>query len=100
MASATTTLMVDGREIEVPAGATILDAARRLGIPIPTLCHVEGLEPASSCFLCCVQVEGHKGALSSLFHAGFRGHGGHDEQRRCAGLTAYGAGAAALGSRG
>jgi formate dehydrogenase major subunit len=52
--------MVDGREIEVPAGATILDAARRLGIPIPTLCHVEGLEPASSCFLCCVQVEGHR----------------------------------------
>jgi len=56
-----TVLVVDGREIEVPKGSTLLEAAGRLGIPIPTLCHVEGLEPASSCFLCCVQIEGHKG---------------------------------------
>jgi formate dehydrogenase major subunit len=56
-----TTLIVDGREIEVPKGTTVMEAARRLGIPIPTLCHVEGLEPASSCFLCCIQIEGHKG---------------------------------------
>lgn len=61
MSAETTVLIVDGREIEVPVGSTILEAARRLGIPIPTLCHVEGLEPASSCFLCCVQIEGHKG---------------------------------------
>ena len=53
-----TTLLVDGREVTVEPGATILDAARRLGIRIPTLCHVEGLEPSASCFLCCVQVEG------------------------------------------
>ena len=61
MADETTVLIVDGREIEVPEGSTVMEAARRLGIPIPTLCHVEGLEPASSCFLCCVQIEGHKG---------------------------------------
>ena len=52
------TLTIDGREVSVEAGTTILDAARRLGIEIPTLCHVEGLEPSASCFLCCVQVEG------------------------------------------
>ena len=39
-------------------GRTVLEAARQLGIPIPTLCHVPGLEPVSACFLCCVQVEG------------------------------------------
>ncbi len=34
------------------------EAARRLGIRIPTLCFVKGLEPSSSCFMCAVQVEG------------------------------------------
>lgn len=52
------TLTIDGRSVEAPAGASVLEAARAVGIEIPTLCHVEGLEPASSCFLCCVQVEG------------------------------------------
>ena len=61
MIAKTTALTVDGREIEVPEGSTVMEAARRLGITIPTLCHVEGLEPASSCFLCCVQIEGFKG---------------------------------------
>jgi len=52
------TLTIDGREITVDKGSTVLDAAGRLGIEIPTLCHVEGIEPAAACFLCCVQVEG------------------------------------------
>lgn len=54
-------VIIDGREIEAPAGSTVLEAARRLGVVIPTLCHVEGLEPAASCFLCAVQIEGHRG---------------------------------------
>ena len=56
-----TRLSIDGKEVEVSAGSTLLEASLKLGIFIPTLCHVEGLEPASSCFLCCVQIEGHKG---------------------------------------
>lgn len=55
---ATVTLTIDGRPVSVEAGTTVLEAARSLGISIPTLCHVEGREPASACFLCCVQVEG------------------------------------------
>jgi formate dehydrogenase major subunit len=51
-------LTIDGRRLSVETGTTVLEAARRIGIDIPTLCHVEGLAPASSCFLCCVQVEG------------------------------------------
>ncbi|HSD30066.1 MAG TPA: FAD-dependent oxidoreductase [Vicinamibacteria bacterium] len=54
------TLMIDGQQVSVEAGTTVLEAARRLGIPIPTLCHVEGLEPVAACFLCCVQVAGTK----------------------------------------
>ena len=40
-------LTIDGREVSVEPGTTVLEAARELGIRIPTLCHVEGLEPAS-----------------------------------------------------
>jgi formate dehydrogenase major subunit len=54
----TTTLTIDGRTVSVETGTTVLEAARALGIRIPTLCHVDGLPPSSSCFLCAVQVEG------------------------------------------
>ena len=49
---------IDGRPVSVPPGTTILGAARKLGIALPTLCHVEGFEPSASCFLCAVQIEG------------------------------------------
>lgn len=49
---------IDGRDVSVEPGTTILAAARRAGIRIPTLCHVDGFEPSASCFLCAVQVEG------------------------------------------
>ena len=48
---ATVTLTIDGRTATVNEAAPVLEAARGLGIEIPTLCHVEGLEtvsPASS----------------------------------------------------
>src|SRR6266496_2637337 len=53
-------LTIDGRPIKVPPGTTILEAAQWLGIRIPTLCHVPGLEPAAACFLCAVQIEGRR----------------------------------------
>ena len=51
------TLTIDGRAVTVEEGTTVLQAARGLGIEIPTLCHVEGLEPAAACFLCSVQIK-------------------------------------------
>jgi len=54
------TLTIDGRRITVEPGTTVLGAAKWLGIRIPTLCHVPGIEPASSCFLCAVQIEGRR----------------------------------------
>jgi formate dehydrogenase major subunit len=54
------TLTIDGRRITVPPGTTILAAAQWLGIRIPTMCHVPGIEPAGSCFLCAVQIEGRR----------------------------------------
>jgi NADPH-dependent glutamate synthase beta subunit-like oxidoreductase/ferredoxin len=59
------TLTIDGRSVEVSPGATVLDAARQLGIEIPTLCHADGVPPAGSCFLCVVRVEGRPNLVPS-----------------------------------
>lgn len=53
-------LTIDGKHIAMPPGSTVFDAAKWLGIRIPTMCHVPGIEPASSCFVCAVQVEGRR----------------------------------------
>jgi len=53
-----TTVHIDGKKVKVPRGATILEAARRAGIEIPTLCHVEGLPATGVCRVCVVEVEG------------------------------------------
>ena len=50
-------LTIDKCDVEVPAGATILDAARRLGIPVPTLCFLDGCTPGTSCMVCVVKVK-------------------------------------------
>jgi len=49
-------LTIDDRPVEVPEGATILEAARKLGIDIPTLCYAEGYEASTSCLVCMVKV--------------------------------------------
>jgi len=51
-------LTIDNRKVEVNDGATILDAARKLGIHIPTMCFLDGYEPSTSCMVCVVEVEG------------------------------------------
>lgn len=56
-------IQIDGREVEVQAGATILDAAEELGIAIPTMCHLRGHEPTTSCMVCVVKVAGANGLV-------------------------------------
>jgi bidirectional [NiFe] hydrogenase diaphorase subunit len=50
-------LTIDDRQVEVKEGTTILEAAKAVGITIPTLCCYEGLEPYGACRLCTVEVE-------------------------------------------
>lgn len=50
-------ITIDKREVEVPDGGTILDAARKLGIEIPTLCFLKGYTPTTSCLACVVKVD-------------------------------------------
>jgi len=50
-------LQIDGKEVQATEGMTLLEAARQVGISIPTLCHHETLEPYGGCRLCTVEVE-------------------------------------------
>jgi ferredoxin len=58
-------LTIDGRPVEVAEGTTLLDAARQLGIEVPTLCHLKELAPFGSCFVCAVQVESRRNFIPS-----------------------------------
>jgi coenzyme F420 hydrogenase subunit beta len=51
-----TTLNLNGLDVTVEGGMTVLEAARFLGFPIPTLCHMEGLTPYGACRLCVVEI--------------------------------------------
>jgi NADH-quinone oxidoreductase subunit G len=50
-------LTIDGKEIEVPAGTNLIEAARKLGIEIPHYCYHPGLSIAGQCRLCMVDIE-------------------------------------------
>ncbi|MEE8483840.1 MAG: molybdopterin-dependent oxidoreductase [Nitrospinota bacterium] len=52
------TFTLDGKSVEAPTGATILEAAGHNGVHIPTLCYHPKLKPMSSCRVCSVEVEG------------------------------------------
>ncbi len=58
-------LTIDVRPVEVPPGSTLLEAARLLGIDVPTLCHLEGFKPSTSCLVCMVKVRGRNGFVPS-----------------------------------
>ena len=51
-------ISVDGTDVQVPEGTTILEACRRLQIDTPTLCQLETLTPVNVCRVCVVEVEG------------------------------------------
>ncbi len=51
---------IDGRQVEVDPGATVLDAAKKLGCDIPTLCYHPDLAVQAVCRICVVEVEGQR----------------------------------------
>jgi len=54
-------VILDGREVPVPPGASILETARAAGTTIPTLCHHPALPPDGSCRVCLVEIDGRPG---------------------------------------
>ena len=59
------TLTIDGQEISVPEGTSVMRAAAEAGINIPKLCATDSLEPFGSCRLCLVQIDGRRGYPAS-----------------------------------
>jgi len=59
------TLTIDGREVRVPKGASVMAAAALLQAPIPKLCATDSLEAFGSCRLCLVEIDGRKGTPAS-----------------------------------
>jgi NADP-reducing hydrogenase subunit HndD len=51
-------LSVNGRQVELDEGASLLDAAKAAGVHVPTLCHYPGLPAHAVCRMCLVEVEG------------------------------------------
>ena len=65
MPADTITLTVDGRPIEVPRGASVLDAINASGIYVPQLCKDPDMKPIGACRTCLVQIEGTRGFPAS-----------------------------------
>lgn len=62
-------LIINGKEVEVPSGTTVLKAAEQEGINVPQLCYMEGLSSAGACRLCVVEVKGMRALAASCVTA-------------------------------
>ena len=58
-------LSINGREVQVEEGTTILEAAKKVNIDIPTLCFLKDINEVGDCRMCIVEVEGRKGFATS-----------------------------------
>jgi iron-only hydrogenase group A len=58
-------LWINNCAVEVPEGTTILHAAKKAGVRIPTLCHVESLAPIGACRVCVVEIEGNRNLVAA-----------------------------------
>ena len=77
-------ITIDNCEVEVEAGATILDAAQKLGIAIPTMCYLRGHEATTSCMVCVVKLAGASGlvpACGTIARDGMRVESSSEEVR-------------------
>lgn len=51
-------ITIDQQQITVPSGTTIMEAAKSIGIPIPKLCYLKGINEIAACRVCLVELEG------------------------------------------
>ncbi len=59
------TIEINNHPVEVKNGETVLDACRRIGVKVPTLCHMPELTPTGACRMCAVEIEGQRGLVPS-----------------------------------
>ena len=61
-------LKINGQDVSVPEGYTILDAAREVGINIPTLCYLKDINKIGACRMCLVEVKGARGLQAACVY--------------------------------
>jgi len=69
------TLNINGLDVQVEKGSTVLEAIRFIGYDVPTLCHMDGLRPYGACRLCIVEIEnnGKKEIVTSCTYPALEG---------------------------
>ncbi|HEY3298439.1 MAG TPA: NADH-dependent [FeFe] hydrogenase, group A6 [Armatimonadota bacterium] len=67
------TLTIDGIQVSVPKGSTVLEAAKSAGIGIPTLCYLKGVQAIGACRICLVEVQGGRGLQASCVYPATNG---------------------------
>lgn len=58
-------LTINNNAIEVPEGTTVLEAAKQVGVKIPTMCFLEGKPPLGACRVCMIEVEGARSLMAA-----------------------------------
>ncbi len=79
------TITVDGFEVTVPAGTSVMRAAAAVGISVPKLCATDSVEAFGSCRLCVVEIEGRRGTPASCttpVHEGMKVHTQSDKVKK------------------
>ena len=61
----TVNVKINGKDYQVPAGSTILEAAHSVGIEIPTLCYLKDINAIGACRICVVEVKGARSLVAS-----------------------------------
>lgn len=62
------TLTIDGHQVEVPEKTTIIEAARKIGVNIPSLCYLKEVNAIGACRVCLVEIEGSKSLQASCVY--------------------------------
>ena len=75
-------ITIDGKSVTIPEGATILEAARKLGIETPTLCFLETLTPVNVCRVCVVELEGSRALVPACSRKAEAGMVVHTDSER------------------
>src|ERR1700757_3167906 len=76
------TLTIDGREVTVPEGTSIMRAAMEMGTQIPKLCATDMVEAFGSCRMCLVEIEGRAGTPASCTTPAMQGLVVHTQTER------------------
>ena len=64
----TVNIKINGKDYTVPAGITVLEAAKMANIDIPTLCYLKDINEIGACRMCLVEVKGARGLVTSCVY--------------------------------